>query len=253
MKPSLQGLQRSNVRTSRLRDVPAASKISVFEAAGIALLLYVVVSACGADPLPPSTPLPAATSEPPATTRVLPTFTPVPTVGVSTPTLVPSVAPTALSSPVPPQPLPSIYLDYKDRLHQGWRGSVCWPYQVNVGSVNYWVSSCPATAGWHGFDEVSPITIKSEDQFSMVIAAHTPPDRLMTRVFTVLGTVPSLSRGEELFRHDASSPGEAEEITLGLPPGKYYLDASVIWLGGSIGEGSPDGSVGYGFKVEIVD
>ena len=258
MKPSLQGLQRSNVRTSRLRDVPATSKTEIFEVAGIALLLYVVVSACGADPLPPSTPLPAAaalpaaTSEPPATTRVLPTFTPVPTVGVSTPTVVPSVAPTPLSSPVPPQPLPSIYLDYKDRLHQGWRGSVCWPYQVNMGSVK-WGSSCPATAGWRGFDEVSPITIKSEDQFSMVIAAHTPPDRLMTRVFTVLSTVPSLSRGEELFRHDASSPGEAEEITLGLPPGVYYLDASVIWLGGSIGEGSPEGSVGYGFKVEIAE
>ena len=71
----------------------------------------------------------------PTTTRALPTFTPVPTVGVSTPTVVPSVAPTPLSSPVPPQPLPSIYLDYKDRLHQGWRGSVCWPYQVNMGSV----------------------------------------------------------------------------------------------------------------------
>ncbi len=189
---------------------------------------------------------------PPATTRVLPTFTPVPTVGASTPTVVPSVAPTALSSPVPPQPLPSIYLDYKDRLHQGWRGSVCWPYQVNMGLVK-WGSSCPAPAGWHGFDEVSPITIKSEDQFSMVIAAHTPPDRLMTRAFTVLSTVPSLSRGEELFRHDARSPGEAEEITLGLPPGVYYLEASVMWLAGSIGEGSPEGSVDYGFKVEIVD
>ncbi len=196
MKPSLQGLQRSNVRTSsRLRNVPATSKTEIFEVAGIALLLYVVVSACGADPLPPSTPLPAAaalpaaTSEPPATTRVLPAITPVPTVGASTPTVVPSVAPTPLSSPVPPQPLPSIYLDYKDRLHQGWRGSVCWPYQVTVGSVNYWGSSCPGSAGWHGFDEVSPITIKSEDQFSMVIAAHTPPDRLMTRVFTVLSTV----------------------------------------------------------------
>ncbi len=188
----------------------------------------------------------------PTTTRALPTFTPVPTVGVSTPTVVPSVAPTPLSSPVPPQPLPSIYLDYKDRLHQGWRGSVCWPYQVNMGSVK-WGSSCPATAGWRGFDEVSPITIKSEDQFSMVIAAHTPPDRLMTRMFTVLSTVPALSRGEELFRHDARSPGEAEEITLGLPPGVYYLDASASWLAGSIVDGSPEGSVGYGFKVEIVD
>ena len=188
----------------------------------------------------------------PTTTRALPTFTPVPTVGVSTPTVVPSVAPTPLSSPVPPQPLPSIYLDYKDRLHQGWRGSGCWPYPVNMGSVK-WGSSCPATAGWRGFDEVSPITIKSEDQFSMVIAAHTPPDRLMTRMFTVLSTVPALSRGEELFRHDARSPGEAEEITPGLPPGVYYLDASASWLAGIIGEGSPEGSVGYGFKVEIVD
>ena len=160
----------------------------------------------------------------PTTTRALPTFTPVPNVGVATPTI---------ASVAQPPPLPQVSLEHGGRSYQGWRGSYCWPVSANS-------RVCADSVGWQGFDKVSAVLMKRGDEFSIRISGSDPAsDEFRVRASIPQETRLAVKPGEELFSSDS-----LEGLRLDLPAGVYFV--STFYK-------SQLGDVSFGFKVEIAD
>ncbi len=160
----------------------------------------------------------------PTTTRALPTFTPVPNVGVATPTI---------ASVAQPPPLPQVSLEHGGRSYQGWRGSYCWPVSANS-------RVCADSVGWQGFDKVSAVLMKRGDAFSIRISGSDPAsDEFRVRASIPQETRLAVKPGEELFSSDS-----LEGLRLDLPAGVYFVSTFYE---------SQLGDVSFGFKVEIVD
>ena len=161
----------------------------------------------------------AATSAPPASAPA------------ETPLAVVPREPTLKSSR--PPPIPHASLEYEGRQYQGERGSYCWPVSQNS-------SVCADAAWWERFDEQSPVLVKRESGFKVVIAGDEPSaEQVRVEVFTVLETGPRARLGESVHSADVQTVP-----ALDLPPGVYFLS---VFLKFELGD------VSYGFKIQVVE